>query len=144
MDKRRKSLFLSKNNFKTYNILGGRMDKISAFKEFVKKNPSLIKYIKNNEMTWQKFYEIYDLYGEEKQFWVDYIEEKEEVRKSESSTTFNDFIGLIKKLDLDSLQEGISSIQRVVGVLSDLTLKKNSEVSVNEYKPRPLYKHFDD
>lgn len=120
------------------------MDKISEFKEFVRKNPSLIKYIKNNEMTWQKFYEIYDLYGDEKEYWIDYLDKKEDIKKNETSPTFTDFIGLIKRMDLDSLQEGISSIQRVVGVLSDLTIKKNSEASVNEYKPRPLYKHFDD
>ena len=35
------------------------------FKLLVKKNPELIKFVKNNEMTWQKFYEMYDLYGEE-------------------------------------------------------------------------------
>lgn len=34
------------------------------FKSFVRKNPSLIKYVNNNSMTWQKFYEMYDMYGE--------------------------------------------------------------------------------
>ena len=31
------------------------------FKGFVQKNPKLIEYVRNNEMTWQKFYELYDL-----------------------------------------------------------------------------------
>ena len=44
-----------------------------SFKEFVKKNPRLIKYVKNNEMTWQKFYEIYDIYGEDKNAWSEYL-----------------------------------------------------------------------
>ena len=34
------------------------------FKNFVRTKPELIKYVKNGEMTWQKFYEIYDLYQE--------------------------------------------------------------------------------
>ena len=34
------------------------------FKKFVKKNPRLLRYINNKEMTWQQFYEMYDLYGE--------------------------------------------------------------------------------
>ena len=38
---------------------------VDSFKMFVRKNPNLIKYVNNNEMTWQKFYEMYDLYGED-------------------------------------------------------------------------------
>ena len=41
------------------------MSKIDDFKEFVRKNPSLISQVKENNMTWQQFYEFYDLYGEE-------------------------------------------------------------------------------
>ena len=36
-----------------------------TFKEFISKKPELIDYIKNGEMTWQKFYELYDIYGED-------------------------------------------------------------------------------
>ena len=45
--------------------------KKEEFKEFVKKNPKLITYVNNNEMTWQKFYEMYDLYGESNEVWKD-------------------------------------------------------------------------
>ena len=31
------------------------------FKSFVRKNPSLIKYVNNNSMTWQKGYKIVTL-----------------------------------------------------------------------------------
>lgn len=44
------------------------------FKEFVKKNPILIKYVDSNEMTWQKFYEMYDLYGDDNSVWDKYLE----------------------------------------------------------------------
>ena len=53
------------------------MDKKEEFKAFVRKNPILVKYVKNNEMTWQKFYEIYDIYGENNDVWIDYLKEKE-------------------------------------------------------------------
>ena len=39
------------------------MSKKDDFKEFASKNPSLAKYIENGEMSWQKFYELYDIYG---------------------------------------------------------------------------------
>ena len=41
------------------------MSKKDDFKEFASKNPSLAKYIENGEMSWQKFYELYDIYGED-------------------------------------------------------------------------------
>ena len=39
--------------------------KQEEFKNFVRTKPELIKYVQNGKMTWQKFYEMYDLYGED-------------------------------------------------------------------------------
>ena len=49
---------------------------VDSFKMFVRKNPNLIKYVNNNEMTWQKFYEMYDLYGEDNSIWNKYLKEQ--------------------------------------------------------------------
>ena len=38
------------------------MDKKEAFKKFIKSNPKLINYIKDNDSSMQKLYEIYDVY----------------------------------------------------------------------------------
>jgi hypothetical protein len=123
------------------------MEKVTEFKEFVKKNPILLKYIKSNEMTWQKFYEIFDMYGEEETAWKDYItpEEKVEAAATAATTGFalGDMLSWLKGLNLDSVQEGIQSLQRVVGVIGDVSNKKTPSTDP-EYKPRPLYKHFDD
>ena len=35
-----------------------------TFKEFIRNKPYLIDYVNDNTMSWQKFYELYDLYGE--------------------------------------------------------------------------------
>lgn len=106
------------------------------FKLFVQKNPSLIKYVNNNEMTWQKFYEMYDLYGEESTVWDKYIK-----TTTPSSSSF-DLLNWIKNVDVDTIQENINSVKRVIGVLQDLNVKDDTANSV--YKPRPLYKHFED
>jgi len=122
------------------------MDKKEEFKGFVRKNPSLIRYVKNGEMDWQKFYEIYDLYGEDGNAWNDYLKKEEVIEKTNAATkttSVGDFLGFLKTIDLDSLQETVSSLQRVLGVFGDLT-NKNTETQKQEYKPRPLYKHFDD
>ena len=119
------------------------MDKKSKFKEFVMKNPSLLKYVKNEEMTWQKFYEMYDLYGEDDNIWNDYIT-KEKIEQKEVNTTLGiaDILTWLKSINLDKMQESINSVQRVLGVLEDLGT--NNKETKPEYKPRPLYKHFED
>ena len=126
--------------------------KKEEFKEFVKKNPRLINYVKSNEMTWQKFYEMYDLYGESNDIWNEYIkaEEAQNIKEEVSTAAKTGIAGLtlsqvanwLKTVDLDGLQEGIGNVQRVLGVMQDFT--KKDKVEQPTYKPRPLYKHFED
>lgn len=118
------------------------MDKIGQFKDFVKNNPKLISYVKKGEMTWQKFYEIYDLYGEENDIWDEYIKSSTVANASTQTSSLTDIFSWLKNIDLNKMQEGINSVQRVVGVLQDFGDKE--EVHKTEYKPRPLYKHFED
>ena len=123
--------------------------KKEEFKEFVKNNPILINYVKSNEMTWQKFYEMYDLYGEDENIWKDYITKKEEVKSSSATAaltglTLSEIVNWFKNVDLDSLQEGIGNVQRVLGVVQDLSKKDSNKESQTTYKPRPLYRHFED
>ena len=103
------------------------------FKEFVKNNPNLISYVKSGKKTWQDFYELFSLYGSDDNVWKEYLG---------SSNTSTDLFSWLKSIDVDGIQNGISSIQRVLGVFQDLA---NKDVDVkDEYKPRPLYKHFED
>lgn len=124
------------------------MTKKDEFKEFVRKNPRLISYVKKGDMNWQKFYEIYDLYGEEESAWSSYLIKEEELRNVTTTATtgigFNEIMNFIKNIDLDSVQEGVNSVQRVLGVIQDLNVKDDSKSKKEEYKPRPLYKHFED
>lgn len=115
------------------------MSKKEEFKDFVKRNPRLLKYVKEGNSTWQKFYEIYDLYGEEEDAWKDYLQ----ITAATSTLGIADFMSWLKNMDLDSIQNGVNSIQRVLGVVQDLSGKEEKKAT-EEYKPRPLYKHFED
>ena len=90
-------------------------------------------------MTWQKFYEMYDMYGEEENVWKDYLT---------TSVGVGATLGLfdyIKNLDLDSIQSGVNSMQRVISLFQEMSNKNNVNNTNNEeYKPRPIYKHFED
>ena len=122
------------------------MTKVDSFKSFVKNNPNLTSYVRSGEMTWQKFYELYDIYGEDENIWKQY--KKEEVRKitnqnkTFSTFNFNNLIEMTKNLDANKLQDGITSIQKAIGLFSDMLIKDKNDV--NTYTPRPIYRRFDD
>lgn len=121
------------------------MTNVDNFKSFVKKNPSLITYVRNGSMSWQKFYELYDLYGEDNSIWNDYLvkEEKREIKNTiSSSNTFSNIIEMAKNIDTDKLQDGITSVQKAISLFSDMISKNKTEAST--YTPRPIYRKFDD
>lgn len=110
------------------------MNTKEKFKDFVKNHPELLKHIKDKSKTWQDFYEIYDMYGEDEQVWRDFI-------KTSTTLPSFDLMGFLKNIDLENIQEGVNSVQRVLGLLQDI--KPNNENNIIR-KPRPLYRHFDD
>lgn len=111
------------------------MSKKEDFKEFVRKNPKLVKYVRNGEGSWQKFYEIYDIYGENEDAWKEYL------GVATAATTI-DALSWLKNINLDSVQSGVANIQKMLGMVQELTSKE--EKPNQEYKPRPIYKHFED
>ena len=125
------------------------MSKLDQFKNFVKQHPNLITYVQKDEMTWQKFYEIYDLYGEDTNAWNTYINNNSSTSNSvdnntrSSSLSFTDIMNMAKNIDVDKVQSGINSLQKALGLVGDLFVKDN-KVNTNSYTPRPLYRSFED
>ena len=111
------------------------MNKKELFKEFAKNHPELIKYLENNkDYTWQKFYEIYDIYGEDERVWNPYFK---------SNTSVSD---LLKNINVDSLQEHINNAQKALGVISEFASKGGETVNTikGPLSPRPITKFFGD
>lgn len=120
------------------------MANIDDFKSFVRKNPSLITYVKNNNDSWQKIYEVYDLYGEDNKAWEKYLKPTVEESKSSKSTSLNDLVNMAKNIDVDKVQNGITSLQKALGLFSELFVNKGSNGTTNTYQPRAIYKRFED
>lgn len=121
------------------------MTKVDNFKEFVKKHQVLVAYVRENKMTWQKFYELYDLYGEDNNIWNEYLNKEETQIKANNTKPSNlsNIMEMAKNIDPDKLQDGITSIQKAISLFGDMITKNNTS-STNTYTPRPIYKKFDD
>lgn len=117
------------------------------FKSFVRKNPSLIKYVNNNSMTWQKFYEMYDMYGESNDVWNNYLgTTTNNIVKtstlSSSENAFRELVNTVKGINLEKVQKGINSLQKTISLVQELGSSNNT--TPKEYERRPIYKHFED
>lgn len=114
------------------------------FKMFVKLHPELIKYVKNNEMTWQKFFEIYSLYGKDNEVWNKYLNKKDfNSESNEKEISMNEFIKMIKNVDLEALQKNITNINKGLSLIESLIIGGASS-ETESYTPRPLYRKFED
>ena len=122
--------------------------KMDEFKLFVKNNPFLIGYIRKGEKSWQDFYEMYYLYGEDEEAWLKFLEEDKGNQVEESSrgsgNYLDDLIKVAKNVDMDKVQEGITSLQKTLGLFGELFAGKGNTTSGKEYNPRPLYRRFED
>lgn len=119
--------------------------KVEEFKAFVKNNPFLISYIRNGKKSWQDFYELYDLYGEDEDAWGKFLEE-ESVQETSSERNnggyWDELVKAAKNIDVNKVQEGITSLQKTLSLFGDLFAGKTS--TQKEYNPRPLYRRFED
>lgn len=120
------------------------------FKDFVRKNPNLINYVNAKEKTWQEFYEMYDLYGEDYNVWEPYTNNTSSYYDSSDSVLNNmkpeeavkELVSMIKGIDLEKVRKGITSVQKTISLVQDLGIGKQS--TTNTYESRPIYQHFED
>ena len=88
------------------------------FKDFVRKRPELANYVNNGQMTWQKFYEQWSLYGEDEKVWSKFKE------NDDTGFNINSVINSIKNIDKDTLQKGINGVQKALELIQGLIMKR--------------------
>lgn len=120
-----------------------------SFKVFVRNNKELVNHVKNHNKTWQEFYELYDLYGENNDVWNKYLNNNTSSKTSSSllgDTSLKELFNVIKKIDLDTVKKGVDGLQKVVGLAQDIASTKgnNSYNQNQQYQRRPMYKYFED
>ncbi|MGN1379454.1 MAG: spore coat protein YlbD [Bacilli bacterium] len=116
------------------------MSKKDEFKEFAKSNPNLASFVENGQMTWQKFYELYDIYDRDEKVWDKYTKSNSESTSS-SIGKIND---LIKNVNMDTIKEHISTAQKALDFVQELTSKTSPGTPKKGVSPRPLNKFFED
>lgn len=106
------------------------------FKLFVNNHKELIKYVNTDKMTWQKFYDMYLLYGENSNVWDEYFN-----KENTSISSVSSLIENLKKLDPDEVSKNINTINKALTLISSLFSKDDIK---DTYEPMPIYKKFED
>lgn len=118
-----------------------------SFKSFARRHNELADYIIKGKTDWQKLYELYEIYGENSSIWNEYFSNtylpSNITNEKTSEINFKDLFNTIKNVDLDSVQKGITNIQKTIGLLQDIGVG-NSKNITSSYEPRPMYKYFED
>lgn len=136
--------YKTKNHLLAYNVVGDFfMNKKEEFKAFARMHPELLNYVRNKEMTWQQFYEIYDIYGSDEAAWSTYFHKTGTQAKS-NVEPLGAITEKLKNIDMNSIQEHIKTAQKALSLVSELT-GKSTPLTASAFKvPRPIDKFFED
>lgn len=123
------------------------MSKKEEFKNFVSSRPELVNYVKNKEHTWQDFYEIYDMYGDNNEVWSKYNEvETLSEEDIDRAGPLGELTNLVKGVNMTNVQKYINNAQKAINVIQELTTKSpvGKTPVVPPKIPRPITKFFGD
>lgn len=113
------------------------MSKKDEFKNFALKHPELSQYVKNNKVTWQKLYELYDIYGEKEDVWEKYLKTNEK-----DNISVKGILNTLKNINIDSLEENIASIQKAASFIEELTRPNEKKETKERVKAEEKIERF--
>ena len=119
------------------------MEKLDEFKTFIKNKTFLIDKVHSNEISWQKLYETYDLYGPEHELFKEVVAQKNTsslLTKEGINTAINAF----KKVDLDKVSNSLDSIKKVVTTIQEITKSDTITQDLPEYMKKSTFRRYND
>ena len=102
-----------------------------TFKLFAKNHKELAQAVIKGETSWQKLYELYEIYGESSPIWNTY----------KKSSPFNDIFTTIKNLDINKIEESVTNLQKTISMFQNIGINNKGK---KESQEKPMYKYFED
>lgn len=118
-----------------------------TFKLFAKNHPELATQVMSGKTNWQKLYELFEIYGEDSAVWASFTSTTRSTSTESTSTksaSIKDLFNTFKIIDLDSVQKGVTNLQKTIGLLQDIGIGGTTTKAASSYEPRPMYKYFED
>ena len=115
-----------------------------SFKDFARLHPELAKSVLNDKVSWQKLYELYDIYGENSSVWNAYLNTSSVTANIVKDSGLSDVVATLKGIDLETVQNGIENMQKAIGLLQEIGIGKAKDIPKSTYQARPMYKYFED
>ena len=109
------------------------MDKKEEFKRFIKDKEFLIDKVNKGETSWQKLYEIYDIYGEDANV---FKEEKKDTAKDNKTTNL---LKAFEDIDVNKINENLDGVRKILAVLGEFTKKDDTKVKRSYNRPSSNY-----
>lgn len=128
--------------------MGEVMNKKEEFKEFLKRNSYLSRFVNDGSTTYQKLFETYDIYGENSEVWNEFRNAKHSnISDTKVTDSVKSVLNNLKNVDLDKLEENISSLEKALGFLEEIVLsrsEKKTEKKTSKKKNADIERFFED
>ncbi len=128
--------------------MGEVMNKKEEFKEFLKRNSYLSGFVNDGSTTYQKLFETYDIYGEDSEVWNEFKSRKHSnTNDAKVTDSVKSVLNNLKNVDLDKLEENISSLEKALGFLEEIVLsrsEKKTEKKTSKKKIEDIERFFED
>ena len=128
--------------------MGEVMNKKEEFKEFLKRNSYLSRFVNDGSTTYQKLFETYDIYVEDSEVWNEFRNVKHSSTSDGKVTdSVKSVLNNLKNVDLDKLEENISSLEKALGFLEEIVLsrsEKKTEKKTSKKKNADIERFFED
>jgi len=112
---------------------------VIKFKEFVKKNPNLIREVRKGNTTWQELYEDWYLLGEDDQRWGTTNSDAKTTEKKDD--WISTVLGTVQKMDPNQIQVYVNNLSQALGAIQGVISQLKGNGSTTQVKPQNEPRH---